>query len=214
MGETSVRRSAREKSRHDATRHKKKKKKSVWIENARGSDGFPRAESGLWRADRKDGGASSPRAPASFVLGRHAPSWHRRTYRVARCVSSPRARGVSRTRSVAARARTRRASPAADRTSRQPHLALPPARPRGARPIAASPRRPHPWRSPREARGLPEVRSRCHRRLAAACGTVIRGTAGQRYSSGRDDFVQAGPFDGQRFAIRRRREKELAREFL
>ena len=123
-------------------------------------------------------GASSPRAPASFVLGRHAPSWHRRTYRVARCVSSPRARGVSRTRSVAARARTRRASPAADRTSRRRHAALPPARPRGARPIAASPRRPHPWRSPREARGLPEVRSRCHRRLAAACGTVIRGTAG------------------------------------
>ena len=213
MGETSVRRSARV-AKLLPRRQKKKKKKSVWMENARGSDGFPRAESGLGRADRKDGGASSPRAPASFVLGRHAPSWHRRTYRVARCVSSPRARGVSRTRSVAARARTRRASPAADRTSRRPHLALPPARPRGARPIAASPRRPHPWRSPREARGLPEVRSRCHRRLAAACGTVIRGTAGQRYSSGRDDFVQAGPFDGQRFAIRRRREKELAREFL
>jgi hypothetical protein len=45
-----------------ARRAKKKKKKSVWNENARGSDGFPRAESGLGRADRKDGGASSPRA--------------------------------------------------------------------------------------------------------------------------------------------------------
>lgn len=132
---------------------KKKKRRSAWHRKRTRVRRFPACR--VWAESRSDGGASWPRAPAALVLGRHAPSWHRRTYRVARCVSSPRARGVSRTRSVAARARTRRASPAADRTSRRPHAALPHARLRGARPIAASPRRPHPWRSPREARRSP-----------------------------------------------------------
>lgn len=131
----------------------KRKKESAWHRKRTRVRRFPACR--VWAERRSDGGASWPRAPAALVLGRHAPSWHRRTYRVARCVSSPRARGVSRTRSVAARARTRRASPAADRTSRRPHAALPHARLRGARPIAASPRRPHPWRSPREARRSP-----------------------------------------------------------
>ena len=132
---------------------KKKKRRSAWHRKRTRVRRFPACR--VWAESRSDDGASWPRAPAALVLGRHAPSWHRRTYRVARCVSSPRARGVSRTRSVAARARTRRASPAADRTSRRPHAALPHARLRGARPIAASPRRPHPWRSPREARRSP-----------------------------------------------------------
>ena len=46
MGETSVRRSARV-AKLLPRRQKRKKKKSVWIENARDADGFPRAESGL-----------------------------------------------------------------------------------------------------------------------------------------------------------------------
>jgi len=111
-------------------------------ENARGSDGFRRAE--LWKeAERGRWRVVASRVRHARDRG-HAPSWRRRTYRGARFVSSPRARGVSRTRSVAARARTRRAFPAVDRTSHQPPAALPPARPRGARPIVASPRRPRP----------------------------------------------------------------------
>ena len=41
---------------------------------------------------------------------------------------------------------------------------------------------PAPMTIPERSPAVPEVRSRCHRRLAAACGTVSRGTAGQRYS--------------------------------
>lgn len=68
-----------------------------------------------------------------------------------------------------------------------------------------------PERSPRSPRGSVSV-------SPPPRGCLWHGQPRHRgatvFASGRDDFVQAGPFDGQRFAIRRRRKKEFAREFL